>query len=335
MIPLSALLALGALAGPCPLDGAPAGVADLHVDLPHHVQYGGRPLELARAEGRSDVDTASLRAGCVTLLVLGVFTPHDLRAAPPDPARFEAALATAIQVRAAFHDQLPDIEVVLGIEGSEALANTPERVPALVHQGVRLFGLVHAWDNSLAGSSTDPRRRNLGLTAAGRRFVRAVLAAGALVDLAHASQAAFWDVAVLAHERGRPLVVSHAASRALRNHPRNLSDAQLREVARSGGVVGLTFHAPHLVDGPESTVGDVARHAAHLVEVMGPTHVAIGSDIDGRIRPVPGLRTHAGIPALVSALREAGLGGALSAILRSNAARVLRDGSGINGASGM
>lgn len=186
-----------------------------------------------------------------------------------------------------------------------------------------------------AGSSTDPRHRNLGLTVDGRRFVRAVLAAGALVDLAHASESTFWDVAALAHEQGRPLLVSHTASRALRDHPRNLSDAQLREVARSGGVVGLTLHAPHLVDGLEATVGDVARHAAHLVAVMGPTHVAIGSDIDGRIHPVRGLRTHAGIPKLARALRDAGLSGALGAILRSNAARVLRHGSRINRPFGM
>jgi len=145
------------------------------------------------------------------------------------------------------------------------------------------------------------------------------------VDVSHASTEAFDDIARIALRRGRPLVASHSNARALTDHRRNLDDAQLRAIAASGGVVGLCFHEPFLrLGASRASALDVARHARHMTDVMGPTHVALGTDLDGLITPAEGLDSHAGIPALVEALRQEGIEGeSLAGLLFDNATRVL------------
>ncbi len=258
------------------------------------------------------------------MVVLSLFLPQDL-----DGRRRHTmddllgVLDTAERLARENSDALGD--VVHGVEGSQALAGHLDRIPELVLRGVRLFGPVHARDNDLADSATDPHPSRGGLTDEGERFVRAVYAAGALVDVSHSSDEAFEDVVRIAREIGRPVVASHSNARALAHHARNLTDEQLRAVAATGGVVGLNFHTPFLrADGEAATVDDVVRHALHMTRIMGSDHLAIGSDLDGEIRPAEGLGSHAGIPALVRALCRAGIqGSALRGLLGDNARRVI------------
>jgi len=89
--------------------------------------------------------------------------------------------------------------------------------------------------------------------------------------------------------------------------------------------VGLNFHSPFLRhDGQRASADDVAAHARHMMAVMGPNHVAIGSDLDGLIQHAKGLETHHGMPQLIAALQRQGiLGRPLQALLRDNVRRVL------------
>ncbi len=298
---------------------------DLHVDLPFAVHYAGRPARLAEVQG--DISEASLKAGCVRAMVLSLFLPSGLRPRPKRLGELLEVLATAERTVAA-NSLLRSgaVQVVYGLEGAQALVGQdPRWIKALMARGVALFGLVHANHNDLADSSTDPHPTRGGLTQAGERFVRAVYAAGGLVDVSHASEETLSDVAVLARAFGRPIVASHSNARALADHRRNLSDEQLRQIAASGGLVGVCFHSPFVRrDGRRATVDDVARHVRHLVEVMGSRHVAIGSDFDGLIDHVEGLETHAGLPKLVAALKRQGVTAAtLSAVMSGNARRVL------------
>jgi membrane dipeptidase len=306
-------------------------VADLHVDLPYQVQFHGRPVDLGRPGG--DVSAATLAAGGVRLLVLSLYLPSDLatgaRVRPHTLSQLLALTDTAERIVR----ENPEVfgpgrtQAVFGVEGSDALANDLDRIPALVRRGVVLFGPVHARHNVLADSATDRHPSRGGLTALGERFVRAVYAAGALVDVSHASDEAFEDVARIAREMQRPLVASHSNARAVTDHPRNLTDEELRTVAASGGMVGLNFHSAFLRgDGRRATVQDVVRHALHMRAVMGAGHLAIGSDLDGEIRPARGLETHAGIPGLAAALRQAGFPLAeITALLGVTAAGLLGD----------
>jgi membrane dipeptidase len=144
------------------------------------------------------------------------------------------------------------------------------------------------------------------------------------VDVSHASDRAVADVLALAQKTGGVVVATHSNARALCDHPRNLSDQQLRGIAATGGVVGLNFHSPFVVRGRPATLADVVRQAKHLVKVAGIEHVAIGADFEGGIRPAKGLEDASRFPELAQALLEAGLpSAAVRKVFSENALRVL------------
>jgi microsomal dipeptidase-like Zn-dependent dipeptidase len=101
---------------------------------------------------------------------------------------------------------------------------------------------------------------------------------GMMIDLSHASEKSFYDALSFSKV---PIVCSHSSSRALCDHPRNLSDDQLRALAKAGGVAQVTFYHGFLQKEGEASVLDAVRHLNHMVRVMGIEHVGIGSDFDG------------------------------------------------------
>jgi len=315
------------VAPPAPPPDAAAcdGVADLHVDLPYQVHYRGRSRDLGDAG--ADVTARSLRDGGVRLIVLSVYLSSGLRPRQHTIDEFDDLLATCEAIVSANPDVFaadPRIEVVYGVEGAGALAGHEDRLPELVRRGVKVYGLVHNHHNALADSSQDRHRARGGLTPAGDTFVRAVYAAGGIVDVSHASDDAARDVVEIARAVDRPVIATHSDARALADHPRNLPDDLLRAIASTGGIVGVNFHAPFLRRRGRATIDDAVAHTRHMIDVMGADHVAIGSDFDGNIRPARGLASHADIPALAERLRAADVADDdVRAVLGGNAARVL------------
>ena len=101
-----------------------------------------------------------------------------------------------------------------------------------------------------------------------------------MVDLSHAAESTFNDVLDLS---AAPVVCSHSSARALCNHPRNLTDEQLRRLAERDGVAQATFYHGFLREETcgEATLDDVVAHIMHMIHVAGIDHVGIGSDFDG------------------------------------------------------
>src|SRR5881398_1107324 len=130
------------------------------------------------------------------------------------------------------------VAALLGVEGGHAIENSLERLDSLYRLGVRYMTLTWNNGNDWAGASMDPRRSG-GLSPFGKQVVRRMNELGMLVDVSHVSDATFWDVIAVTT---RPVIASHSACRALARHPRNLSDAQLRDIAKNGGVVGINFY---------------------------------------------------------------------------------------------
>jgi len=101
---------------------------------------------------------------------------------------------------------------------------------------------------------------------------------GILVDLSHAAESSFYDALDISRV---PIVCSHSSSRALCDHPRNLTDDQMRALAAKGGVAQTTIYNGFLRRHGEATILDVLDHLEHAIEVMGIDHVGLGTDFDG------------------------------------------------------
>jgi len=307
----------------------PIPVVDLHVDIAYQHNYQGKTF----AEATGQYRASELVAAGVSGVVLPLFVPHRVSPEGPRAADYEESYARVFNELARTEPfLLPGcnpapgrVRTWLAFEGAAPLASDPDPQAVLrwVVRGVRSFGLVHTKNNALASSSNDPKP-SYGLTEAGRRVVRAVHDAGAVVDLSHASDRAAREILALALADGAPVVATHSNARAIADHPRNLSDDLLRAVAKTGGVVGVNFHSPFLVRGRAATVADVVSHVRHLVKVMGVDHVAVGSDFEGDITPASGLSDVGGFQKLAAALQQAGFARAeIEKMFSANALRVL------------
>ena len=164
---------------------------------------------------------------------------------------------------------------VLATEGLHPLEGKLENVDRLYDAGFRIAGLTHFFDNEVGGSAHGVLKG--GLTELGRAMIRRMEAKGMVLDLAHASPKTFDDAIAVAT---RPLVVSHTGVRATCDNLRNLSDEQLRAVAKSGGVVGIGFWDTATCGQDAKAIARAIRHAAN---VAGVDHVGLGSDFDGAI----------------------------------------------------
>jgi len=149
---------------------------------------------------------------------------------------------------------------------------------------------------------------------------------GILVDLSHLNEAGFWDVAELSEA---PLVATHSNAHTLSPASRNLTDAQLDEIGRTGGLVGVNFAVTFLRDDgsqrpDETPITEIVCHVDYIARRIGVDHVAFGSDFDGAVVPTE-LGGLAGLPKLVAALRDAGFDDdAVAKITHENWLRVLR-----------
>ena len=157
--------------------------------------------------------------------------------------------------------------------------------------------------NALAGSHCDAQAQ--GLTAQGRDFVRALYAHQMLPDVSHLSEAAAWDVVRLGLG---PVIASHANSRAVCAHTRNLSDDLFRAIRDSGGVVGLNLYTDFLGGGGMDAV---VRHVEHLLDLGGDRTLALGGDLDGCNTLGGGITGVQDYPKLYAAIKACGYDAAL------------------------
>jgi microsomal dipeptidase-like Zn-dependent dipeptidase len=164
---------------------------------------------------------------------------------------------------------------LLGIEGAHALDQDLSNIEALFDAGFRMMAPTHFFDNDLAGSAHGVEKG--GLTEKGREMVRRMEAKRMIVDLAHASEKTIEDVLAIAT---RPVVVSHTGVKATCDNTRNLSDEQIRAIARTGGVIGIGYWDTAVCGQDAAAIARAIRHTANLV---GVEHVALGSDYDGAV----------------------------------------------------
>jgi len=213
----------------------------------------------------------------------------------------------------------------LAIQGGNALGRVQDL--DLIPDGlVSRITLVHL-SHSHVGGSSNPLggiAGGRGLTGFGRDLVRAMDERRILVDLAHISGAGFRDVLDV-HDPSQPVIVSHTGVRGVHDSWRNVSDAQIKAVAETGGVIGIIAHAYAL--GPVTrpvAASAMVDHMQHAIRVAGDEHVALGCDWDGFIVTPHDMRTVSELPVLVQHMLERGFSPErIGRILSGNALRVL------------
>ena len=220
---------------------------------------------------------------------------------------------TAADIRAAM--ALGAVAGILHFEGAEPIGPNLDALHLFHAMGLRSLGPV--WSRPTLFGHGVPFRfpstgdTGLGLTDHGRALIRECNSLRIMIDLSHLNEAGFWDVAKLSDA---PLVAPHSNAHAVTASSRNLSDRQLRAIGETGGMVGLNFATCFLrPDGrrsAEMTLDPVKRHIEYMLKLAGEDHVGIGSDYDGATTPqdIGGVE---GLPVLIGAMREMGLGEAL------------------------
>jgi membrane dipeptidase len=311
--------------------GGPVPVVDLHVDLSYQVNYKNRSVE--RASGQLVARTL-VDAGVVGL-VLPLYVPNDVAQGGPRMSDIESSFARMLELMRQTPPYLPPgarpeagrVATWFALEGAAPFAGRPEDVAQWVTNGVRIWGLVHVHDNALATSAgAGPRRRTpkLGLSTEGRRLVHAIHAAHGIVDVSHASDQTIADVLRLAREDGAPVVATHSNADHVVRHARNLTDAELRAIAATNGVIGVNFHGKFLARGRPATLDDVVKQIRYMVALVGVSHVGLGSDFEGEILPPAELSDATCYQSLAHALTRAGFSDAdIASIFSGNIRRLL------------
>ena len=167
----------------------------------------------------------------------------------------------------------------IGIENGYGIGKDIKNVKKYKDMGVQYMTLSHSYDNDICSSSTNTEDASKGLTAFGREVVKEMNKVGMMIDISHVSESTFWDVMKLSKD---PVFASHSSVKALCNSDRNLTDEQLRALAKNGGVIQICIYGGYLNKNPKAaSVDDVVNHIDHAVKVAGIYHVGIGSDFDG------------------------------------------------------
>ncbi len=167
--------------------------------------------------------------------------------------------------------------IMLGIENGHALEGSLDNLRHFAQRGIVYMTLCHNGDNDICDSARGEHTHN-GVSAFGREVIKEMNQLGIMVDLSHAGEKSFYDALELSKT---PIVCSHSSCRALCDHPRNLTDDQMRALAQKGGVMQVTLYHGFLVKDGEATLDDAMRHLDHAIEVMGIDHVGLGTDFDG------------------------------------------------------
>jgi len=202
---------------------------------------------------------------------------------------------------------------LLAMEGLHALEGRLENLEVFFQAGFRMMAPAHFFDNEIGGSAHGMHKG--GLTDLGRRAIARMEEMGVIVDVAHAAPQTIDDILARAH---KPVISSHTGVQGTCPGNRNLSDAHLRGIARTGGVVGIGLWEG-AVCGPE--VRATARAMRYAADLIGVEHDALGSDFDGAITAPIAANEMAQVTA---ALMEEGFSEAeIAKIMGGNVLRVL------------
>lgn len=170
---------------------------------------------------------------------------------------------------------------IFTIENALAINGKLENIKKFSELGVKIITLTWNSHNELGDGAMVENPK--GLTEFGKNVVIEMENNKVIVDVSHASDAMFYDVASIAK---RPFIATHSNSRSVASNKRNLTDEQFKIITDKGGIVGMNFHNAFLNDTPDNaSITDIIKHTEHFLSIGGENALAIGSDFDGGTPP--------------------------------------------------
>ena len=169
---------------------------------------------------------------------------------------------------------------LLSVEGGHALGGKIENIARMKQLGVAFFTLLWNGDNELGSGALKGQER--GLTPFGKACLGELERNRIIIDISHLNDRGVEDVFSMAQ---RPVVATHSNLRSVCGSPRNLTDAQFKELVRRGGICGINFY-PAFVNGEKDYSPEaLRRHIERMLELGGEKTIALGSDFDGASMP--------------------------------------------------
>lgn len=329
-------------------------VLDSHCDTPIRL-LGGADLNLRSEEGH--LDFIRMKEGGLSAVFFAAYTPNTME---PDTATrralqmiaktYDAVEASNGKVSVALdaQDAIENFEagilsVFLGMENGLPIQKDLSLLRLFYDIGVRYMTLTHAGNNDICDSCATKEKLWNGLSPFGISVVKEMNRLGMLVDVSHISDDAFRDV--IKYSKA-PVVATHSCCRAIANHPRNLTDEMIKEIASTGGVVQINFYPPFLnsnyadkfwplcdvfeeaekrwKEDPEKhkdeydkakremfalerpSYKEIVDHIDHVVKLVGSNHVGIGTDFDGIEVAPQGMESVDKLPILTEELKLRG-----------------------------
>ncbi len=248
-------------------------------------------IHLKERLSKGHVDIPRLKEGNVKLQIFAIFVESQYKP--------ERALKQAVLIIEKFYKELEEnkddmvliknlsdlekiqdndkVGAMLSIEGGEPIETSLDLLDFFYRLGVRAMGLTWNERNMIANGAGEWGMLG-GLSKFGRDVVKRMNKLGMIVDVSHITPPGFWDAIEVSE---KPIIASHSNVYNLCEHPRNLTDLQIKALAEKRGVMGINFYAKFLNSSGKATLEDIVRHIDYIVELVGPDYVGMGSDFDG------------------------------------------------------
>lgn len=262
---------------------------DSHCDTP--MLFEEYTIDIGKRDPWACVDLPKMYEGKLDAVFVVAYIPQSY---PADKAKNQAqqlleAMQKQITANSEYVGQVRTFEdvdilkkqgrksIFLGIENGNALEDNLENLDFFQKMGVTYLTLCHNGANDICDSAVGEPLHG-GLSEFGVEVVKRMNQIGMVVDLSHAGESTFYDVLKTSLA---PVIASHSSAKAICDHPRNLTDDQIRALSSAGGVVQVCLYSDFLMKGRKATVIDAVDHIEHIIRVGGINCVGIGSDFDG------------------------------------------------------
>ncbi|MCF8000990.1 MAG: dipeptidase [Halanaerobiales bacterium] len=211
------------------------------------------------------------------------------------------------------------VAAFLAIEGAKSVFNF-SALRNFQRLGVSLITLTWNHKNHLAYGINE--LANDGLTKKGKKFIKEMNRLNIIIDVSHLNPAGFWDVSKLS---SYPIVATHSNAKSICDHPRNLTDDQIKTIAETNGIVGGNFYPSFLTNKKNATIKDVFDHINYIKELVGVDYVGLGTDFDGISKTPEGLEHIGKLNKLQHMMEDKGYSEKeIEAISYNNMERVLK-----------